>query len=109
MGVPAVEHREAAQRLRDRERFACAEVPDAERDLGPFARRDRIMDVQAVQDRVFPKAPPRLFGVSVVLRATPGVTEPWLGRVIECHLAHYAVVGANAASAPSPLLVPNAK
>ncbi len=105
IGATAAEHREAAQRLRETEHFACAEVPDVERDLGPFERRDRIVAVDAVKDRVFPKAPLQLFGVDVAIRATPGTTEQWIGRVIECHLAHYAVVGATAAQAPSPLLV----
>jgi hypothetical protein len=34
----------------------------------------------------------------------PGVTEQWIGRVIQCHVAHYAVVGTSATRAASPPL-----
>ena len=104
-GATSSEHREAAQQLREAEHLACAEVPDADRDLGPFARRDRIVGIEAVRDRVYPKASPQLFGVNVTIRATPGVTEQWIGRVIDCHVAHYAVVGVDVAPPPSPVLV----
>ncbi len=67
------------------------------------------MGFEEVRDRLYPKASPQLFGVNFTLRATPGVTEQWLSRVIGCHLAHYAVVGASSFPAPSPLLVPGAR
>jgi hypothetical protein len=77
----------------DSEKAACAEVPDADRDLGPFAHREHIDRVEEVREKLFPKAPPQLVGAAVYVRATPGVTEQWLGRVIECHLAHRATLG----------------
>jgi hypothetical protein len=86
----------------DAERAACAEVPDADRDQGPFARRERIVSVSEVRDKVYPKAPPQLVGAAVYVRATPGVTEQWLGRVIECHLAHRAAAGDLASDRSSP-------
>jgi hypothetical protein len=92
----------------DHERSACAAVPDRDRDEGLFAMRDQIVGVQEVRDRVFPKAPPQLVGVRIDLRATPGVTEQWIGRIIGCHVAHYAVVG-GAPAVPSPILVPGAQ
>ncbi len=49
----------------------CAEVPDADRDQGPFARRDRIVSVSEVREKVYPKAPPQLVGAAVYVRATP--------------------------------------
>jgi hypothetical protein len=81
------------------ETIACAEVPDVDRDQGPFGRRDRIERVEEVRERTFPKAPPQLVGAAVYVRATPGVTEQWLGRVVECHLAHRAALGGLASDA----------
>jgi hypothetical protein len=107
-GASADEHLQAADRLRGAEQAACAEVPDAERDQGPFTRRDRIVALDEVRDRRFPKWPPQLFGVALTLRATPGMTEEWLGRLIQCHVAHYAVVGVASSPEPSPLLVSGA-
>jgi hypothetical protein len=92
----------------DRERLACAEVPDRDRDAGILAMRGQIVAVEEVRDKVFPKAPPQLVGVRIDVRATPGVTQQWIGRVIGCHAAHYAVAGAAGAPA-SPVLVPGAR
>jgi hypothetical protein len=108
-GASAVEHASAAQQLREAELRACAEVPDADRDEGPFGRRDRVLGVQTVRNHWSPKAPLPPWGVAVLVRATPGVTEQWLGRVIECHRAHHAVVGALASERPCPLSVDEAR
>ncbi len=90
----------------EQERAACAEISDAERDAGPFARRDRIVGVEPIHQVVSPKAPAPIAGVAVYLRATPGMTEQWLGRVIECHVAHRSAL---AASSNDPLLVGDAR
>jgi hypothetical protein len=92
-GTTSAEQLATARSLRDAELGACVEVPDADRDGGPFARRDRIAYVEEVRDRVYPKQMPQTFGIAVYIRATPGVTEQWLGRIIKCHQAHYATVG----------------
>ncbi|MDP9150981.1 MAG: hypothetical protein M3O36_13710 [Myxococcota bacterium] len=89
----ASEHAAAAQRLRETERSACVGVPDAERVEGPFARKERIAGVTVIRDRPFPKGMEQSVGVAVYLRAEPGMTQQWLGRVTECHLAHHAVAG----------------
>jgi hypothetical protein len=104
----AQEHLAAARKLRDEEQFACVNVPDAERQQGPLANPDRIAGVEIVKDKdpVYPKAPERAAGIAVYVRAEPGLTEQWLGRVLECHLAHVAVVGA---AGSSPLAVEDAK
>ena len=104
-GATRAEHLAAAQDLRETEQFACAGVPETDRDQGPFAQRGRIASVEVVRDRVFPKAPAQPFGIVVYIRATPGLTEQRLGRVIQCHVAHHAVVGASAVEETSPLLV----
>lgn len=105
-GATAAEHMDAAQRLRVAEQAACTDVPDSDRDLGVFARRDRIVSVDEVRESVFPKplAPKQLRGIVVSIRATPGVTEQWIGRVIQCQVAHYAVIGTSAVPPASPLL-----
>jgi hypothetical protein len=95
-GTAAVE----SKSLRDAELGACAEVPEADRDGGPFARRDRIVYVEEVRDRVYPKQMAQTFGIAVYIRATPGVTEQWLGRVITCHQAHAAATGVRDAADP---------
>jgi hypothetical protein len=85
----------AAKALRDAEVSACIEVPDADRDGGPFAHRDLIQYVEEVRDRLYPKQMAQTFGIAVYVRATPGITEQWLGRVIKCHQAHLAVAGSS--------------
>ncbi len=105
IGATSAEHLAAAQQLRSAEVSACVDVSEQERDQGPFVHRDRILAVEEVQDHVFPKAPLRPFGIAVTVRATPGLTEQWIGRVIQCHLAHHEVVGSLANSETSPLLV----
>ena len=102
----AQEHLAAAKRLRDEEQVACYGVPDSDRLQGPFARPDRIASVEVLRDRgVFPKGPLEPVGVAVNLRADPGMTQQWLGRVVACHMAHVAVVGPD--PQPSPLSVAN--
>jgi len=89
----ASEHLNAARELRDAERQACADVSTADRDAGPFANRDRIERVEVLRDRTWAKGMIQPIGVAVDLRAEPGITEQWLSRVLECHLAHQAVLG----------------
>jgi hypothetical protein len=101
-------HTEAARRLRDDERAACYGLTDADRDVGPFVRADSVTGVEVIRDRgVFPKGPLQPVGVAVYLRADSGMTQQWLGRVVACNVAHFAVVGQ--AARPSPLTVPDAE
>jgi hypothetical protein len=97
-----------AAALRDAEVSACIEVPDADRDGGPFAHRDLIEYVEEVRDRLYPKQMAQTFGIAVYVRATPGITEQWLGRVIKCHQAHLAVAGASD-NAADPLVRADAR
>jgi hypothetical protein len=91
------------------EQAACAEVPDADRDQGPFARRDRIVGVEELEERANTKVAPHPVGAAVYVRAAPGMTQQWLDRVIECHLAHRAATGAVAAGADASPFVPDAQ
>lgn len=105
----ADDHLAAARRLREMEQAACAEVSDADRDQGPFAHRERITDVELLRDRPYPKEMLQPAGVAIYVRASQGLTEQWLGHVLECHLAHHAVVGDHVVGRPSPLLVDAAR
>jgi hypothetical protein len=105
-GDQAQQHLDAAKRLRDDEQVACYGVPETDRIQGPFARADQIASVEVVRERgEFPKGPLQPVGVTVNLRAEPGMTQQWLGRVVACHMAHLAVVGQH--PRPSPLSVAN--
>jgi len=102
----AQEHLEAAQHLRSEERAACDGVPDAERVGGPFAQAQRVTNVDVVRERVLlPKGFPQPVGVAVYLKAEPGMTKEWLGRIVACHVAHVAATGQ--VERQSPLSVPN--
>jgi hypothetical protein len=102
----AKEHLDAANQLRYDEQVACDGVPDSDRGAGPFSPAN-VTDVAVVKDRgVFPKAPPVPVGVTVFLRAQPGLTAQWLGRIVECHRAHIAVAGGT--DRPSPLAIQDA-
>jgi hypothetical protein len=99
----AQDHLAEAQRLRENEQSACFEIPDTERETGPFGRRDRIVGMEILRDRSFPKAPPQQAGVAIYLRAAPGMTEQWVGRLVECARAHRAAFGPRASSTVSAL------
>jgi hypothetical protein len=104
----APQHLEAAAQLHQEEQTACYGVPETDRLQGPFAHPDRIAGVEVVQDRgEFPKAPLRPVGVAVDVRAEPGMTQQWLGRLVACHTAHVAVVGQD--PKPSLLSVANSQ
>jgi hypothetical protein len=92
----------------DRERAACAEISDSDRDGGPFARRDRVVRVEPLLQTVSPKAPAPPAGVAIYLRATPGVTEQWVGRLVECHVAHHVALAATGGG-DDPLAVEDAR
>lgn len=87
-------HRARARELRAAEQQLCEGIADGDRDLGPFAHPELIARVEPILERAYAKAPPNVpVGAIVYLRATPGTTEQWLQRIIDCHLAHHAVLG----------------
>ncbi len=47
-----------------------------------------------------------LHGATVVFRALPGLTAPWLQRVVDCHLARNAALGHAVPEMPYCPLVP---
>jgi hypothetical protein len=84
----------------------CAGVAEAARDRGPFGLGARVVRVEALHQVVSPKAPAPLAGAALYLDATPGLTEQWIDRVIECNLAHRATAGTQ--DTANPLAVENA-
>ncbi len=103
-GTTVEDHLSAARRLHAIEQSACVDVPASARDEGPLVRRD-VAGVRTLQDRPNEKTMLQPAGVAVYLRATPGMTEEWLGRILECHLAHHGVVGERMTDHASPLFV----
>ncbi len=104
----AVEHVEAARRLRNEEEAACDGISETDRDQGPFAHASDVTGVEVLRDRgAFPKGPLQPSGIAVYLRAEPGMTQQWLGRIVACHRAYVAAVGPDRSG--SPLTVPDAE
>jgi hypothetical protein len=91
-----------ARELEHAEQLLCGGIPDEDRDLGPFAHRNLLERVEPMLERAFAKGPLSVpVGAIVYLRASPGMTEQWLQRIVDCHLAHHAVAGAAIAGHPS--------
>lgn len=89
----------------------CVGVPAKERELGIMAYRDSFNGVQALNEseQVGKMKFAKNRGVVIALRAQPGMSAPWLGRVASCHMA-LAAAGrdVSSASGTDPLLVPGA-
>ena len=79
---------------------ACNMVPEAVRVDGPLAP-SRVESVAVVRDHgVFPKGALVPVGVSVQVRAEPGLTQEWLGRMVACHVAHVVASGQDVGQSP---------
>jgi hypothetical protein len=105
----AQDPRAVVRRMREMEQAACEDVPDVERDRGPLSPRERIAGVELLRHRPRSTETLQLAGVAIYLRGAPGMTDESLGRVLECHLAHRAVVGDRVADKDSPLFVQDAR
>jgi len=109
----AADHRAASQSLRSAEASACAGLSERDRDASPFAHRADIASVTPLDqpDRGLPSAGgyqsgPVGGGATVTFRALPGMTAPWLQRVMDCHLARNAALGHQVPEMPYCPLVP---
>jgi len=70
---------------------ACAGLAGAEVDRVIDDLRANVERVEPLRDsKDGPKAAPRLVGALIEVRATPGETEQWLGRVLQCDRARHA-------------------
>ncbi len=89
----------------------CKAVASKERELGLLAYRDLIESTQPVrEEKTMGKA--KVFydrGVQVTLAAQPGLSAPWLARVVGCHMALGKAGQVRASTLElDPLLVPGA-
>jgi hypothetical protein len=104
----AADHRAALQALREAETRACAGLADDDRDMSPFAHREDLLDVDPLTETVSTSKGPslRVVGAVITFRALPGMTTPWLQRVVDCHLARNAALGHVDTEMPDCPLVP---
>jgi hypothetical protein len=67
----------------------CAGVPAREREMGLLAFRDNIVSVAPLNEYHYAGKAKylRTEGAVLKLRATPGISVPWLERVNSCHIA----------------------
>lgn len=67
----------------------CTGVPTREREMGLLAFRDNIVSVSPLNEFHFAGKAKylRTEGAVIKLRATPGISVPWLERVNGCHIA----------------------
>jgi hypothetical protein len=73
------------------EASACAGLPGPDVDRVIDGLRTNVARVEPLRDnRNGPKAQPQLVGAMIEVRATPGETEQWLGRVVQCDRARHA-------------------
>jgi hypothetical protein len=91
----AAKHRAASQALLDAETRACKDIPEEDRDMSPFSRREDIQSVSQLREEtmVGKGKTAKDAGATVVFRATPGLTAEWLQRIVDCHIARNAAVG----------------
>ena len=82
---------------------ACAGLAEDDRDISPFAHARDIASVSELrQEKTSQSLTKQVVGgttgARIVLRAVPGLTEQWLQRIVDCHLARNAALGHEAAS-----------
>jgi hypothetical protein len=66
----------------------CAGLPEAEQERPSFLRAEGIEGVHAVlAEPMAERSRSELRGAEIVLRSSTTVTEPWVARVLRCHLA----------------------
>jgi hypothetical protein len=91
----AARHREASQALVQAEANACSGISDTDRDMSPLMHTADVASVGPLerQEQHGKNTQAHLAGATVVLRAVPGLTEQWLQRIVDCHLARNAALG----------------
>lgn len=106
----AAQHRAASAALRDAEAKACAGIPDDDRDISPFERREDIASIESVTEQRWTgtgrSRRPVTAGVRVTFQPVPGLTTEKLQREVDCHLARAAVLGHDLPEMPDCPLVP---
>ena len=100
----AAQHRAASEALRNAEASACSGVPEEDRDMSPFMHREDIRSVTPLTEEVGHgrARATHTAGAVIVFNAVPGITEEWLQRVVNCHIARNAAIGHPQASEEMP-------
>jgi hypothetical protein len=96
-------HEAASRDEHEAEDKACAGISERDRHTSLFLHNKDIVSIAIDSD-----SPNRLIGATVVFAQVPGLTVPWLQRVLDCHLAIHGVVDRGAAD-ESPLAGPGVK
>ncbi len=91
----AAQHRAASEALRAAEERACAGIAEEDRAESPFAHTEDIRGVTELteQRRSGRQSREVLVGATIEFRAVPELTEEWLQRLVDCHLARNAALG----------------
>src|SRR5262245_49485887 len=93
----------AGPRSASEEGHACAGLAPAAADEAVDGLRANVEGVAPIYEGNGPKALPHTIGASVQLRASPGMTTSWLGRILACDAARRgALVPAGAQSEVTP-------
>lgn len=110
----AAQHRAASEALVSAEKKACAGLDADDRDMSPFAHAGDIASVEPLKAQIATQTPfgttsstggletGKDVGATITFRAVPGLSAPWLQRIIDCHLARNAPLGHELASAEMP-------
>jgi hypothetical protein len=106
----AAQHRAASQALQNAEAQGCAGLSDEDRDMSPFGHVADIRSVSELKADVTGRTGKiktgSTAGATIVFGAVPGLTQEWLQRIVNCHLARNAAVGHDMAEMPYCPLVP---
>ena len=102
------DHRAASAALRDAEAKSCSGISAEDRDMSPFAHKEDIVRAEPLfaslgSDKNRYSKP---MGAVVEFRAVPGMTQQWLQRVVDCHIARNAALGHVVPEMPYCPLVP---
>ena len=91
----AAQRRAASEALRTAEASACSGISEEDRDTSPFDHREDIRSVSPLKEpnKNGRTISYRMAGSEVAFRAVPGMTEEWLQRVVDCHLARNSAIG----------------
>jgi hypothetical protein len=82
---------------------ACAGVPEAEMEANPL-QSTQVLSVTPLREPAFTGRGPRtLKGATVVVAATPGMTQQWLQRLLECNAAQRALTNTESDEEVCPL------
>jgi hypothetical protein len=83
---------------------ACAGVPETELDSNPLTT-GRVLAVEPLRESPYTsRGAHTLTGATVIIAASPGMTQQWLQRLFECNAARRALEGrASLEKSPCPL------